>query len=131
MLYLHMRRVLPICLLLVALIHAIPAAGLLSPKILSLLYGFSVTEPNLELALRHRAALFGLLACFLVYASFNPSLHRVALVAGFASVLTFLALASFIGPLNQAMRGVVRADFVALVLLCLAAFAHLRPIGEA
>ncbi len=126
-----MRFVVPTCLLLVALIHAIPVAGLFSPRVLGVLYGFPVTEPNLELALRHRAALFGLLAGFLAHAAFTPSLHRLALIAGFISVVAFLALAALVGPLNPAMLGVVRADFVALVLLCLAACVHLRAVPGA
>ncbi len=126
-----MRRVVPACLLLVALIHAVPVVALFSSRMLDVLYGFQVTEPNLELALRHRAALFGLLACFLAYGACVPALHRMALVAGFASVSTFLALAWVVGSLNPAMLGVVRADLLALVLLCVATFVHLRSIGEA
>ncbi len=125
-----MRRVVPACLLVVALIHAIPVLGLFSPRAISALYGLSVTDANLEVALRHRAALFGLLAFFLAYSAFIPSLHRLALVAGFVSVVAFLALAAMVGPLNQAMVGVVRADLLALVLLGLATVMHLQAAGE-
>lgn len=121
-----MHRIVPVCLLVVALIHAIPVAGLLGPRALGFLYGFSVSDPNLELALRHRAGLFGILAAFLAYAAFHPPLHRLALVAGFASLVSFLVLAYSVGPLNQAMLGVVRADWFALLVLGVAAVARVR-----
>jgi len=92
------------------------------------LYGLPVEEPNLELLMRHRAVLFGLLAAGLAWAAWHPPLHRPALVAGLVSVVSFLLLARVVGPLNTALMGVVRADLVALGLLLAAAAVHvLRP----
>jgi hypothetical protein len=44
--------------------------------------------------MRHRAVLFGLLGAFLIAAAFLPSLQLAALVAGFASVVSFLYLSA-------------------------------------
>jgi hypothetical protein len=123
---LPMRYVVPAVLLVVAAIHALPVIGILGASQLSRLYGLPVNDANLELVLRHRALLFGLLAAFLGYAAFKPELHRLALIAGVASVSSFLVLAALVGPYNQAIATVVRVDWVALALLVLAAAAHLQ-----
>jgi hypothetical protein len=121
-----MRFVVPAVLLLVALIHALPIAGVLGATQLTRLYGIAVQEPNLELLLRHRAVLFGLLAAFLAYAAIRPELHRIALIAGFVSVGSFLVLAQPASSLNPALTTVVRADWLALALLVVGALAHLK-----
>jgi hypothetical protein len=120
-----MRFVVPAVLLLVASIHALPVVGVLGPSKLSQLYGFPVTEGSLELVLRHRAVLFGLLAAFLAYAAFKPELHRLALVAGLVSVASFLVLAALVSSYSQPLATVVRVDWAALVLLSLGLAAHL------
>ena len=121
-----MRFIVPTVLILVALIHALPVMGVLGATKLSQLYAITVQDPNLELLLRHRAVLFGLLAAFLAYAAVRPELHRLALIAGFISVMTFLALAQPAGALNTALTTVVRADWLALVLLVMGAIVHFK-----
>lgn len=120
-----MRFVVPGVLLLVAAIHWLPLAGALSADRLGAIYGIVVDEPNLELLLRHRAVLFGILAAFLSWAAFHPSLHRLALLGGMASVASFLWLGWSIGPINSHLSTVFRVDMLALVLLTIGAFAHL------
>jgi hypothetical protein len=125
------KFIVPTVLLLVALIHALPLAGVASASKLSSLYGIAVQDPNLEILLRHRAVLFGLLAAFLVYSAFHRQLHTLALVAGVVSVVAFLVLAALVGNYNAAVSTVVKADILALVLLVIAAGAHLRTPSEA
>jgi hypothetical protein len=119
-----MRFVVPAVLILVAIIHALPVLGVLGADKLSQLYGITVQDPNLELLLRHRAVLFGLLAAFLAYAAIRPDLQRIALLIGFASVSSFLVLAQLSSSYNDALGTVVRADLLALALLLIAAVAH-------
>jgi hypothetical protein len=119
-----MRFIVPSVLILVAAIHALPVMGVIGAAKLSQLYGITVQDPNLELLLRHRALLFGLLAAFLAYAAVRPELHRLALVAGFASVVSFLVLAQPTFSLNTALVTVVRVDWVALGLLVVGTIAH-------
>jgi hypothetical protein len=116
-----MRHLVSACLLLVALIHALPLAGVLGAAKLQALYGIAIDEPNLVLLMRHRAVLFGLLA----YAAFRPELQRLAIVMGLASVISFLVLAWPAAAYNAAINRVVWADWLALVALLLAAGAHL------
>lgn len=126
-----MKFIVPTVLLLVALIHALPLAGVASASKLSSLYGIAVQDPNLEILLRHRAVLFGLLAAFLAYSAFHRHLHTLALVAGAVSVVAFLVLAALVGDYNAAVSIVVKAVILALVLLVIAAGAHLRTPSEA
>lgn len=123
-----MRLVVPAVLLIVALIHALPLVGVIGAAKLSQLYGIDAPDPTLELLLRHRAVLFGLLAAFLAYAAIRPELHRLALVAGFVSVASFLVLAQLSGPYNPELSTVVRADWFALALLAVGAVAHQWPV---
>jgi hypothetical protein len=119
-----MRFVVPAVLILVAIIHALPVLGVLGADKLSQLYGITVQDPNLELLLRHRAVLFGLLAAFLAYAAIRPDLQRIALLIGFASVSSFVVLAQLSSSYNDAIGTVVHADLLALALLLIAAVAH-------
>jgi hypothetical protein len=71
-------------------------------------------------SLRHRAVLFGLLGGFLVLAAFRPALQPLALLAGWISVLSFLALAGSVGGYNAQLTRVFNADLIALVALVIA-----------
>jgi hypothetical protein len=48
----------------------------------------------MQILLRHRAALFGILAGFMAYASFRAELQRLALLAGLLSASSFLLIAA-------------------------------------
>ena len=125
-----MRFVVPAVLLIVALIHALPLVGVVGAAKLTQLYGIDVQDPTLELLLRHRAVLFGLLAAFLAYAAIRPELHRLALIAAFISVASFLVLARLASAYNPELSTVVRADWLALVLLAAGAVAHQWPLAK-
>lgn len=120
-----MNRLAGAALLVAALIHLLPAAGILGAERLQALYGVALDDPNLVLLMRHRALLFALLGLFLAAAAFRPRWRGVALGAGYASVLGFLALALATAGLNAALQRVVLADWVALVALVVASVAHL------
>jgi hypothetical protein len=121
-----MRFVVPVVLVLVAVIHALPVAGVLGARELAQLYGVTIDDPNLELLLRHRAVLFGLLAALMGYSAFRPVLHRVGLLAGLASTVSFLVLAHPVSPLSPGLITVVRADWFAMILLIIASAVHLK-----
>jgi len=113
----NMRIPVTLILVLVALVHAMPLLGVLGAERLATLYGIPVTEPNLEILLRHRAVMFGMLAGFLAYCAIRPRLHATGVAVGLFSVTTFLALAYLVGGFNDAIARVVLADQVALGLL--------------
>ena len=123
-----MRYGVPLILVLVAVVHALPLVGVLGAGKLAQLYGTPVPDAGLELLLRHRAVLFGLLAAFMGYAAMRPGLHRLALVAGLVSVVSFLLLAWLQrgSGLGAPLAVVVRVDAVALALLVAGVAVHLR-----
>jgi hypothetical protein len=115
-------------LIIVGVIHLLPLSGVLGAERLASLYGLSFEEANIAILMRHRAALFGLLGLFLIYAAFRPSVQYLAFIAGFVSVLSFLALAYSVGGYNAGVARVVAADWVALV--CLLAGAAAAVVGR-
>jgi len=121
-----MRYLVSAMLIIVGVIHLLPLSGVLGAARLGVLYGIPVDEPNLEILMRHRAVLLGLLGAFLVYAAFRPGYRLLALVAGFVSVASFLCLAWSVGDYNTAVRRVFTADIVALGCLVIGAVAHWR-----
>jgi riboflavin transporter FmnP len=112
-------------LVIVGIIHLLPVSGVLGPERLSILYGISINETNIEILMRHRAVLFGLLGAFLIYAAFKPALQSLALIAGFISVISFIAIAWSAGDYNDSVRKVVWADIVAIVALTIASVIYI------
>ena len=119
-----MRYILSVMLSVVGIIHLLPLTGVLSVSRLQALYGVTITDPNLEILMRHRAVLFGILGAFLIYAALRPGLQLAALIAGAVSVVSFLVIAGMIGGYNTGITRVVTADIVAVVCLMIGAFAY-------
>jgi len=119
-----MRYIVSSMLVIVAIIHLLPLSGLLSSERLTTLYGISFNEPNLEILMRHRAVLFGLLGAFLIYAAFQPPVQMLAFIAAFISVISFLWLAWSVGVYNENIGRVFKADIVALVCLICGVIAY-------
>ncbi len=117
-------RIVSAALLLVALIHLLPAMGMLGADRLMTLYGIDASATNLEILLRHRAVLFAILGGYLAIAAFRPDWQASALVVAFLSVLSFLWLAASVGGYNAWIARVVRVDIVAFVALLVGAIAY-------
>ena len=120
-----MRYVVPVVLVLVAIIHALPLLGITGGARLANLYGIADMDASLEILMRHRAVLFGLLAAFLAYAAFKPELHGLALAGATVSVVSFLAFALTASDYSPAIATVVKVDAVAAVLLVAGWAVHL------
>jgi hypothetical protein len=118
------RYVVSAMLLVAALIHLLPVSGVLGVDQLSKLYGISVADPNLEILMRHRAILVGLLGVLLAAAAFIPSLQLIAFIAGFVSVGSFLVVAWQVGGYNAQIGRVVVADLVAVICLVIGSAAY-------
>lgn len=100
-----------------AIIHLLPAAGILGPATLERLYGLPVDTPELALLLRHRAVLFLLLGLGLLGAFRWTAWRLPMLVAALLSMGSFMALAGT--PGDTLTPALVRVWWVdALVLPC-------------
>ncbi len=104
-------------MLVVAVIHLLPISGFFGVERLASLYEIEITDGNLEILMRHRAILFGILGVFLAYAAFTPAVQPIAFLAAFISVASFFFLSFSVGEFNDAIRRVVIADIVASVSL--------------
>lgn len=100
-----------------ALIHILPLSGVLGRERLKALYGVAIDDPTTLLAMRHRAVLFGCLGAFLVAAIFVAELRIAAVVTVGLADLGFLVLALATPGKHPAMKKVVIADVVSLVVL--------------
>jgi len=110
-----------VILIIVGVIHALPVVGLLGTRKLSALYAVSITDTNIEILMRHRAVLFGVLGSFFIYSAFDHELQAVALVAAFVCLISFIWLALAIEGYNANLKKVLAVDLVALVLLLIGA----------
>lgn len=111
-------------LVVAGLIHLLPVSGVLGGERLAALYGLALDDPNLQILMRHRAVLFGLLGAFLLLAAARPAWQPLAYVAGLVSAGAFLLLAWSVGGYNPLIGRVVLADVVATACLLAGAAAH-------
>jgi len=110
-------RIITGLMLVVAVIHLLPISGFFGVERLASLYEIEVADGNLEILMRHRAMLFGILGGFLAYAAFNPTIQPIAFLAAFVSMASFFFLSFSVGEFNDAIRKAIIADIVASVAL--------------
>lgn len=115
------ERVVTLLLLAIAVVHLLPVAGVAGVERLQGLYGVEIADRNLEILMRHRAVLFGILGAFIGYAAFRPALQPAAMLLAFVNIVSFLYLACSAGGFNAQVRMVVTVDAVAAVLVVAAA----------
>lgn len=111
------ENIVRILLIIVGITQFLPVIGVISSEKLSGAYGVSIDNPDLEILMRHRAVLFGLLGAFIFYAVFNPQLWNLAFIAAFISIFSFFWLAFTVGEFNASIRKIVVGDMVAAVAL--------------
>ena len=106
-----------ILLFIAGLINFLPVVGILSAGRISGAYDIEVEGPDLELLLRHRALLFGLVGGFLLVAVFVPAWQWQAITIAGLSMLGFLLLAWELAPVNNALVRIAIADLIGLACL--------------
>jgi hypothetical protein len=115
-----MNKLIAILLGVAGVIHLLPLSGVLGAERLVSLYGMPFDDPNLQIMMRHRAVLFGLLGAFMLLAAFRTEYRMLAIGAGLASAASFLWLAWTTGGYNAAIGRVVAADVLAVACLAVA-----------
>ncbi len=116
--------------LLAALINLAPVAGAFSAERMSALYGVAIADPDLEILMRHRAVLFGVVGGLLVAMAFRPALRATGYAVGFASMISFVLLAGLVGDYGDGIRRILLVDGVGIAALAGAAaiqLVGLRP----
>ena len=118
------------CLAMVAVINLLPVVGLFSAERLAQGYGIEVSGNDLQVLLRHRALLFGIIGGFVVYALFVPLAAWPAMVMAGVSMVGFMIVALMFGPINEALRTVFLADVVGIVALTIAMVLHAMGLDQ-
>jgi hypothetical protein len=112
-----MNKIYLLLLFLVGVINFLPIIGILSLEKINQAYGLSVTDNNLEVLLRHRALLFGLVGGFIIYSVFNPQYQTAAIVLAAISMFGYLYFSWSIGGVNHALVKIAQIDIIGIVLL--------------
>lgn len=121
------KKTISLMLLIIAFIHIVPIIGFLGAERLESLYGVVIDSSDLEILMRHRAVLFGILGCFFARAAFKPAYQPLAFVAAAATLLPFFYLVFGADSANPSLQGLARADLIALGCLCVATVLFYLP----
>ena len=107
--------------LMLAAVHAAPAAAAFSPALLSRLYGLA-PDGTLAVLLTHRGAMFLAVVAAALLAAFDPASRRAAAVVVAISLTGFLLAYGRAGFPDGALRSIALVDVAALVPLAIVLF---------
>ena len=116
-----MNIAITVLLVIVGFINFAPVVAAISRVRVEAMYGLQAASPDLEILLRHRAVLFGIVGTIIILSGFVPRLRVTAMACGLASMVSFVVLVLSVPGHGQALRKVALIDGVALVLLVVAA----------
>jgi hypothetical protein len=113
-----------VLVLIAAAINLAPVLGAIAPERMTALYGVNLEDPNLQILMRHRAVLFGIVGGLLLVAAFHPLLRTLGYAVGFSSMLSFLIIAWLVGDYGAEIQRVILVDVVGIAALTGAALVH-------
>jgi len=105
-------------LIIAAIINLLPLVGVLSREQLEKLYALPITDPNLEVLMRHRAVLFGIVGGLLITSVFQAEWQTPAIIAGLLSMISFIVLTVMVEGYTGVNRPIIIADVIGIVALC-------------
>ena len=110
--------------LIAAAVNLAPVLGAVSADRMTAFYGVDLEDPNLQILMRHRAVLFGVVGGLLLVAAFHPPLRTLGYVVGFSSMLSFLLIAWLVGEYSAEIQRVILVDVVGIAALAGASLVH-------
>ena len=120
-----MQHLWTLLVLVAAAINFAPVLGAVAPERMTALYGVDLEDANLQILMRHRAVLFGLVGGLLLVAAFHPPLRTVGYAVGFGSMSSFLVIAWLVGGYSAEIQRVILVDVVGIAALAGAGIVHL------
>jgi hypothetical protein len=120
-----MDRLVLVCWLALAAIHASPAAVILKPSLTETIYGVPPTGSS-GVLLIHRAALFLAVVVVALFAAFAPEARKAATLLVGISVIGFLLVYSMAGAPEGPLRTIAIVDVLALLPLALVSWSAWR-----
>ena len=116
-----METIFRIVLFLVGVVNFAPAMIVFFPDKIAQSYGIQLSDANLDLLMRHRGVLFGLVGGLMIYAAIFKKNEHLAVLLGSLSMLSFIILYFLPGqPHSVGLMKVMRIDLVALTALVIA-----------
>jgi hypothetical protein len=119
-----MELIFRITLFITGIINFLPFTLVFLPEKMSKSYGIDISNPNLELLLRHRAVLFGIVGGLMLYAALMKTHYYLSTAIGLMSMISFVVLYFHIGGINQELKTVMMIDVVASIILLLVAIIY-------
>ena len=120
-----MQHLWTLLVLVAAAINLAPVLGAVAPERMNALYGVDLEDANLQILMRHRAVLFGLVGGLLLVAAFHPPLRTLGYAVGFGSMSSFLVIAWLVGGYSAEIQRVILVDVVGIAALAGAGIVHL------
>lgn len=111
------KNLVAMILLTVGLINFAPIVGLLGADNLARLYDIAAPEGDLQILLRHRALLFGIVGAFIIWSAFKPMYQPAAMLMAAVSMVGYIVLVYLVGEPGIKLYKVALIDAVACVLL--------------
>lgn len=107
-----------VTLLLAGIINLLPSILVFFPEKIPTAYGILMEDINLELLLRHRAVLFFIVGCSLIFAAWKQDYYIATSSIGLLSMLSFVGLYAWMGTdFNAALTKIMWTDVWASLLL--------------
>jgi hypothetical protein len=119
-----MELIFRISLLLAGIINFIPSSLVFFPNKINASYGIDVTNSNLELLLRHRAVLFGIVVGLMLFSALSKRYYDLSVIIGSISMLSFVILNFSIGTINSELKKVMLFDIAAIIILAIGCFCY-------
>ena len=126
-----MQQLSTLLFLVAAAINMAPVLGAVSPERMTALYGVDLADPNLQILMRHRAVLFGIVGGLLVVAAFHRPLRTLGYAIGFSSMLSFILIAWLVGGYSAEIERVILVDVVGIAALVGAGLVQVLWLREA
>lgn len=113
-------------LVLVGLINLIPVLGVFSASQMAQTYAIDIDTTDLELLMRHRALMFGIIGGFVLVAVIKPSYRPPAMIMAGVSMSGFMVLTLMLSGINDALYKIFWADVLGLGCLLVATLLHIN-----
>jgi len=112
-----METIFRISLFIAGAINFLPSLLVFSTEKLCKSYGIKIPNPDLELLLRHRAILFGIIGGLMIYSAITKKYYSVSVTAGLISMVSFIMLYFLIGGINEELEKIMLFDLAAILIL--------------
>jgi len=113
-----MEWVFRIALFITGIINIVPSVLAFLPDKIPTSYGIDKLDSNLELLLRHRAILFGIIGGWMIFSALSKRYYEISVIAGLVSMASFVVLYFLANKhISPELRKVMLIDVAAIIIL--------------